>query len=151
MAEWKVINNYPQYEVSNEGDIRNIKSGKILKLKEHSGYKRVQLYHNGISKQFLVHRLVALAFIPTSNETLQINHIDMNRSNNFVDNLEWVTNYHNQILRYGKNLQKVFAINLDLEFSDAEEAGRYFDVPPSLITECCEKHKSCCHTMWQFS
>jgi hypothetical protein len=79
------------YEVSNKGQIRNIKTGRILKQYLKKGYLQTVLYKNSRRRDFLSHRLVAMAFIPCENTKLHINHIDGNKENNASNNLEWVT------------------------------------------------------------
>lgn len=80
------------YKVDMYGNVYSLKSNKILAERPHSnGYKTVGLYLNGRGKNFYIHRLVADAFISQSRDGLQVNHIDGNRANNRVDNLEWVT------------------------------------------------------------
>lgn len=65
---------------------------KILKQTNSNGYLRITLKHYGKKqKSHRVHRLVALEFIPNPNKKPQINHKDGNKSNNHIDNLEWVT------------------------------------------------------------
>lgn len=95
--EWKCINGYENlYQISNFGNIKNNK-GQILKqFKNHKGYLITQLSNNGKSKTFIVHRLVAQAFIPNPENKPQINHKDTNKLNNYIDNLEWVTNSENK-------------------------------------------------------
>ena len=84
------------YEVSDTGLVRNKVSGKILKpLKNNRGYLHVRLYKDGIGKFKLVHRLVANAFIPNPLNLPEVNHIDENKSNNNVDNLEWCSRQYN--------------------------------------------------------
>lgn len=111
---WRPIDNYEsQYEISNFGRIRRIShtitqyskfgkryekfyDNKLLKLSTTSdNYKCVQLSKNGKPKDFFVHRLVALAFIPNPENKPQVNHIDCDPSNNHVNNLEWVTQSEN--------------------------------------------------------
>ena len=96
------------YEVSNLGRVRNSKTGRVMKLQEtNKGYLRVCLRKNGESKQFSVHRLVAFAFIPnddTENKT-DVNHIDEDKTNNTVENLEWCTREYN--INYGTHNERV--------------------------------------------
>lgn len=97
MIKWKTINDYPNYAVSNAGDVMNLITGKTLKQETtHKGYKRVTL-SNGRKRQHLrVHRLVANAFIPNSDSSkMLINHINEDKSNNTVENLEWCSNSDN--------------------------------------------------------
>ena len=78
------------YEVSNIGNIKRINKDKCRKFNiNRDGYVLVNLYINGISKNLLVHRIVAKAFIPNPNNLSQINHKDGNKQNNRIDNLEW--------------------------------------------------------------
>ena len=118
---WKDIKNYEGiYQVSNLGRIKTldkyvnclyeqkrlIKSREIKTFKNNSGYYIVSLYQNNKSKKFLVHRLVAEAFIPNLNNKKEVNHIDGNKENNCVENLEWVTAKGN-ILHATKNKLRI--------------------------------------------
>lgn len=96
-VEWKLIAGFGgTYSVSNYGEVRNNKTGKLMKpRKNETGYLRINLTKNGKPKCMRVHRLVAQAFIPNPENKLQVNHIDFNRENNCVSNLEWVTNQEN--------------------------------------------------------
>ena len=88
------------YEVSNLGNVKSLRSGKLLKQASNKdGYKMVSLTKNGKSRGFSVHRLVALTFIPNSQGLPEVNHKDENPSNNCADNLEWCTRKYN--LNYG--------------------------------------------------
>lgn len=98
MAEqWKQIPDYDKYEISSLGQVRShhLKRGKVAILKPNitgKGYQFVNLFKTcGSKKSFYIHRLVATAFIDSSDETLHVNHIDLNKQNNNVENLEWVT------------------------------------------------------------
>lgn len=96
-VEWKLIEGFDGiYSVSNYGEVRNNKTGKLMKLrKNEKGYLRTNLTKNGNQKSVRVHRLVAQAFIPNPENKPQVNHIDFDRENNCVNNLEWVTNKEN--------------------------------------------------------
>lgn len=92
---WKLIPEYPNYEVSNFGNVRN-KEGKILyKEPNKKGYLRVKLSKEGKQKKIRIHRLVGQAFIPNPDNLPQINHKDFNKQNNRADNLEWCDNWYN--------------------------------------------------------
>jgi hypothetical protein len=90
---WKTIEDYPNYEVSSFGNIKNKTTNKQLKLqKTYSGYLKISLVNiNKKSFSCIVHRLVAKAFIPNPENKPTVNHIDKNRSNNSIYNLEWAT------------------------------------------------------------
>ena len=92
---WKDIMGYEGlYQVSNFGRIKRT-NDYILKPWITRGYCYVSLSNNGILKKYRVHKLVAQTFIPNPNNLPIVNHIDENKSNNRVDNLEWCTQYEN--------------------------------------------------------
>jgi hypothetical protein len=101
MEKWKIIKGYNNYEVSNMGNIRNIKNKKLLKFSNHKGYNRVGLYDGFNKKQkiFTAHRLVAEAFIPNPHNKPQVHHRDSVRNNNIISNLEWVTQSENEFYK----------------------------------------------------
>lgn len=93
--EWRPIVGYEGlYEVSNLGRVRRA-SWKIVHGTDFKGYRRINLTKDGKQKTFLIHRLVAEAFIPNEHEYRVINHKDECPSNNCIDNLEWCTQKHN--------------------------------------------------------
>lgn len=103
IKEWREIESCDKYSVSNYGDVRNDKSGRILKLSNHKqGYKIVGLPRirednygrlRSQSVKVYVHRLVAMAFLGNSN--LQVDHIDEDKTNNRLDNLRWLSHREN--------------------------------------------------------
>lgn len=122
METWKDIPGYERiYEASNLGRVRTHinkttrtkKHGvrkwkqRVLKQKtDKNGYKRVTLWKDNKSKDFLVHRLVALAFIPLVDGKDCINHVDGNPSNNNVENIEWCNHKENLMHAYKTGLNK---------------------------------------------
>ncbi len=98
--EWKTIElGYCVYAISNFGDVFNITRNREQKLfRAGRGYFYLSTQKNKIKRNYEVHRLVAQLFIPNPLNKPQVNHIDGNKENNCVDNLEWVSasenNYH---------------------------------------------------------
>ena len=97
--EWTHINGYDGlYIISNLGQVKRFIKGrwKILKPNKNKyGYLFVNLCKNGKSTSYRIHRLVALHFIPNPENKPQVNHIDENKENNVVSNLEWMTSKEN--------------------------------------------------------
>ena len=134
MEIWKTINSSPNYEVSNLGSVRNTKTGKMLKVAtNNSGYKLVCLSNNNKKQTGYVHRLVAEAFINTNLDTRTsvVNHIDGDKSNNTIKNLEWATYTDNAM--HGRARLKIKAeqatVLLDLleqmELSQIDKVVKY--------------------------
>lgn len=110
--EWKPIEGYEGYEVSNKGRVRSYRKRnstkfyevpKIMRLKKCQThckeYLSASLMNNGKKESPSVHRLVAKAFIDNPENKPQVHHIDNNEQNNCVENLQWVTNSENQLAR----------------------------------------------------
>ena len=141
---WKTINGFPDYEVSTYGNVRNIKTGKILKpfiKNKQQSYLKVNLYNNGKSKRLYVHVLVAKAFIPDTGHnpdgTLmvghhQVNHRDENKQNNNVLNLEWTDYKYN--LAYSNMLKKVQCIETGVAYESAYDAERKLNLIKGSIS-----------------
>ena len=88
---WKEIPNQPNYEASDTGLIRNKKTKRILKPgKSSSGHLRVMLSHNGIQKGYSVQSLIKRTF--HGEPDVVVHHIDENKTNNHIDNLEYKFN-----------------------------------------------------------
>ena len=101
MEQWKDIEGYEGiYQISSHGRVRSFKNGKIKIMKPRindKGYNTACLRKDGKSKYKLVHRLVAEAFIPNNDGKPYVNHIDGNKLNNNINNLEWVTPSENTL------------------------------------------------------
>ena len=110
MEIWRVLDfepGYGNYSVSNMGNMRNNRTGVILKADiSNMGYARVNLYNTISKKQkkFAIHRLVALYFVE-GDTSLVVNHIDGNKTNNVYTNLEWVTTGENNSHAFKTNLR----------------------------------------------
>jgi len=109
LEEWRAVEGYEGiYSVSNWGRVKNTKDNKLMKFnKTLSGYYRIQLQVKGKSKNFLIHRLVATAFLPNRENKEQVNHKNTITTDNYVNNLEWVNNSENQIHAYNNGLQEI--------------------------------------------
>ena len=108
---WKDIIGYEGiYQVSNLGNVKSfhnskINNGFVLKpSKSKKGYLIVYLSKNSIMKSIKIHRLVAIAFIENKSNKPQVNHINGNKTDNNVNNLEWVTNSENMLHAYSNGL-----------------------------------------------
>ena len=105
---YKNIEGFEKYQISNYGNVKSFCMGKekILKQKiSKFGYHRVTLSKNNKKHYKLISRLVGFAFIENINNYPDINHIDANKSNNKVDNLEWCTKKQNT-MHYVKYFRK---------------------------------------------
>lgn len=155
--EWRTVvyngETFPNYEVSTEGRVRSLnykQTGQIKMLKQHNnhGYLIVRISKNGKRFQYFVHRVVAYSFpdlIPNDNPTekIEINHIDENKHNNRVENLEWVTKKQNA--RHGTcqerkaipQRKKVLCVETGVIYKSVRQASKETGYAKSSISDCC--------------
>lgn len=173
---WRDVQGYEGlYQVSNLGRVKSLdrvdsanrcRKGRIMNLQNNKGYMMIRLSKNNIRGCSSVHRLVALAFINNPQCKPEINHIDGNKGNNNVENLEWVTSSENQIHAFKIGLQNktdykndkkskpVIQIkNGDVikEFPSAMEVERITGFPQGNISNCCRgRQKTAYGYKWQY-
>ena len=118
--EWKPVVGFElMYEVSNAGDVRSIETGRLLRQYiNNSGYPAIS-FRKGSGKSYkrLVHRVVMAAFVGPCPEGHSVNHIDCNKLNNFITNLEYVT--------HSANLAHAYQHGLRAIPTERDECGRW--------------------------
>lgn len=158
MEEWKPIEEYNGlYEVSNLGRVRKVETGRIFtpKPSKKNGYVYITICAPGKkAKQHAIHRLVALSFIPNPDNKPFVNHINENRADNNVTNLEWVTGEENA--NHGTKPTRAAQVqghpineydekgHYLRTWKDGISADRVYGLSKSCITKAAKNKSSCC-------
>ena len=160
IEEWKDIEGYNGlYQISNLGKIKSFRKSSKCKSNngyiinpgvDNNGYLVCVLNNNGNRKTYKIHRLVALAFIPNPNNYSDVNHKDENKSNNRIDNLEWMSHKNNmnygtlkeRIRTYHKT-KHVLQYSLDgqliKEWISISEPAKLLKISVGNIINCCKR------------
>ena len=152
------------YQVSNQGRVYSLKSGKFLKpQKDKYGYLYVNLYKDKKMKHYLTHRLVASAFIENPLQLTDVNHISEDKTDNRVENLEWMS--HKDNINYGTAIERrvekrskpIIQLTKDgkivNEFPSLVEASRQTRINLGNISQCCRGNKKYSHAgnfLWKY-
>lgn len=169
--EWKDIQNYEGlYQVSNLGRVKSFRQSTKLRCKSeyilkpfiaNNGYSQVTLYNNTKKHKFLVHRLVACAFIPNPDNLPQINHKDEDRTNNVVENLEWCTAEYNNAYGTAK-LRAIDTVSKPIEqvtfdgkviavYRSTRIASEILNINTGTLKSAVIKHSQCNGYFWRYS
>lgn len=146
---WKDINGFEGiYQISDRSEIRRVDTGHIVKQRPKIGYWSVCLCKDGKKHYLWVHRLLAQAFIPNPDNKPQVNHINGDRSDCRIENLEWVTASENRKHAYdcglqsgidcSKHLRKaVRCIETGVVYESVRDAGRKIGAFMQNISKAC--------------
>ena len=156
MENWKELPINTRYKVNKYGDILGQK-GFILKPgTDTAGYKFVNIHDDKKVFHLSVHRAVALTFIPNPNNYPQVNHIDLDKTNNHVDNLEWCTNKQNHDHSISKPVQMldIKTGKVVKEFKAVRDVNEYFNAQAhQSVSKCCNNvpyYKTAYGYKWRF-
>lgn len=168
---WKTIEGYEGlYEVSSLGRVRSLNYNrksetKLLSIANHNGYLRICLSKNNEKTNLFIHRLVAKTFIPNPENKRQVNHIDGDKTNNNVNNLEWTTPSEN--IKHAINMgllpkllpykRKYKVIQYDLNgniikiWDSAKEVKKALNISNSQISKCAKGRLKTVHNyIWRY-
>lgn len=151
-GEWAPVNGFEGiYKVNRRGDVRNVKDGRSRPLKKKhnrfTGYDFYDLYRDGKTTTRTVHRVVAEAFIPNPDGLPCVNHIDEDKANNNVENLEWCTVAYNNDWSKHKRYKPVVLYSVDGEklatFESERAAAELLKVGKAAICNALARGTTC--------
>ena len=152
MEIWKEINRLPNLEISSKGNVRNKADQSMRKLyKAGRNYPILKVKIKGKIIQYYIHRLVAEAFISNPLNLPQVDHIDNNKENNCVSNLQWITNRDNARKQISK---PVIGVNLEtkeiLYFECCKDAGLFVERSGRAISQSANRG-TIVNKKWKFN
>ena len=144
---WKDIKDFEGlYQVSSLGRVKFVLNNKIRKPYNQDRYSSINFRKNTINKTYRIHRLVAEAFIDNPENKKTVNHINGDKFDNNVKNLEWATYKENQnhairikLFNPATRSRKVRCIETGKIYNSIREAARYINLSPAGISKCCTK------------
>ena len=159
-----------EYSVDENGVVYGKRGNPIKQFLNKNGYEIVPLYFNGMQKAMQVHRLVAMTFIENPDNKPYVNHIDGNKRNNNVSNLEWVTASENirhaidvlGVDTIAERRRHIIGTNADtneiVEFNSVREAAKWINDTYDVKSGCAEvwkvlngKRKTARGYVWQYA
>lgn len=157
MEKYKIINNFNNYNISDNGNVWNVRKNRPMKpTMDSHGYLVVHLSHNGKSYNKKVHRLVAEAFIPNPLNLPCVNHINEDKTDNRAENLEWCdVAYNNSYgLRTHKTRKPILQFdlvgNLVREWESMISIERELGYRTGTICKCCKTGKQYGGFIWKY-
>lgn len=148
---WRDVLGFEElYQVSSFGNVRTIKKGEaeMSQQENRNGYMTVHLRDKGVERRAMVHRLVAEAFIPNPDGLRDVNHKNGDKSDNRVENLEWVSHSDNMTHSFrelGQNVRHIVQLDLDNNFierwNSIVEASEATGICRTDIGECCRGNR----------
>ena len=130
------------YAITEEGQVWSYRRKKYLKQQQTRNYLSIELHKDNDRKHYFIHRLVAETYIPNPHNLPEVNHIDENKYNNCVDNLEWVS--HKDNMNHGtqkerasiKCKKKIRCIELNTIYDSTKDAALTLGINAPNITSC---------------
>lgn len=157
---WKDIEGFNGYQVSNLGNIKSIKRPNypiIMKQQTNKGYKMVHITANdGTRKLCQVHRLVLKTFCPCENmDLLEVNHIDEDKTNNCLENLEWIS--HQDNVNYGTGhiraiepqKDQILCVETGIVYNSMREASELTNTNYGNLSTACKTGRMCNGYHWK--
>lgn len=130
------------YAITEDGQVWSYRRNKYLKQQQARNYLSIELHKDNNRKNYFIHRLVAETYIPNPHNLPEVNHIDENKYNNCVDNLEWIS--HKDNMNHGtqkerastKCKKRIRCIETDTVYNSTKEAAEALDIKAPNITAC---------------